>query len=212
MPLKNSIFFLVTYRYNRGTMKKYLLLVVFFLTVFLPAFSHATSVRSINLKELVNASEYVFKGTILSKDTTHENGLFATYYTAAVLDCIKCPTIPENNRIVWKQIAEGEYTLNGERIRQNFRFPTYQVGNTSLFFLSEPHPKTGLTAPVGLYQGVFEVKTENGQETIPQLKKRLPQLQKGLSKQDKFLRFQLNAATDDQSYDHFRSMIETAKD
>lgn len=195
-------------------MKKYFLLVIFSLILAASVSSHATSVRSINLKELVNASEYVFKGTILSKDTVEENGWFATCYTASVLDCIKCPTTPENNRIVWKQIAEGEYTLNGERIRQNFRFPTYQVGDTSLFFLSEPHPKTGLTAPVGLYQGVFEVKTENGQETIPQLKNRLPQLSKGLknSKQDKFLRFQLNAATDDQSYDHFRSLIEAARD
>lgn len=195
-------------------MKKYFFLVVFALVLIASVSSRATSVRSINLKELVNASEYVFKGTILSKNTVEEQGLFATYYTASVLDCIKCPTTPENNRIVWKQIAEGEYTLNGERIRQNFRFPTYQVGDTSLFFLSEPHPKTGLTAPVGLYQGVFEVKTENGQETIPQLKNRLPQLSKGLknSKQDKFLRFQLNAATDDQSYDHFRSLIEAARD
>ena len=196
-------------------MKKNLSPIVFGFLFVLPFLSHATSVRSINLKELVNSSEYVFKGTIIAKDTVEENGYFATYYTASVSDCIKCPSAPENNRIVWKQIAQGEYTLNGERIRQNFRFPTYNRGGTSLFFLSEPHPKTGLTAPVGLYQGVFEVKTSNdGQETIPQLKSRTQQLSKGLknSNQDKFLRFQLNAATEDQSYDHFRSMIEAAKD
>lgn len=191
-------------------MKKILSLLFFILIV--PA-AQATLVRSANIRELVQDSQYIVKATVTAKDTvvdTDESGHIVTYYTVTVSDWIK-GTPNDDNQMVFKQIAQGEYTLNGERIRQNLFFPQYEVGKTYVLFLPEAHSRTGLLAPVGLQQGVFDVILQNGQEVLPQLKNRTRLLETGLSgKQNRFLKFQIRAAGDNSSYQGFKDMIEAA--
>lgn len=192
-------------------MKKILYLLFFVLII--PT-AQATLVRSANIRELVQDSQYIVKATVTAKDTvldTDESGHIVTYYTVTVSDWIKGqPT--DDNQMVFKQIAQGEYTLNGERIRQNLFFPQYEVGKTYVLFLPEAHARTGLLAPVGLQQGVFDVILQNGQEVLPQLKNRTRLLETGLDgKQNRFLKFQIRAAGDNSSYQNFKVMLEAAE-
>lgn len=176
----------------------------------------ATTVRSMNIQELVSDAQYIIKAKVIDKTTavdSDESGYIVTYYTVSVSEWIKGNPSPDGE-MVFKQIAQGEYTLNGNTIRQKLFFPEYQVGQTYVFFLPEAHEKTGMLAPVGLYQGVYNVVNSNGVETIPQLKNRNRHLKARLdatTSKNKYLLFNLNATNTDTSYEQFKTIIESAK-
>lgn len=175
--------------------------------------TQATLVRSMNVRELVSDAQLIVKGTVISKDTAFdedESGMIVTYYTVKVEDWLKGPA-SDDNELVFKQVAQGQYTLGGNQIRQNLFFPEYEVGKTYVFFLPEAHARTGLLAPVGLQQGVFEVIKKNGQELVPQLKERARLLKTRLvGKKNKFLMFHLDSTADDQSYETLKTIIEAS--
>lgn len=177
--------------------------------------SHATLVRSMNIRELVSDAQVIVKATVISKDTAFdedESGMIVTYYTVKVEEWLK-GSPSDDNELVFKQVAQGQYTLGGHQIRQNLFFPEYEVGKTYVFFLPEAHARTGLLAPVGLQQGVFEVVKQNGRELVPQLKERARLLKTRLtSKKNKFLMFHLNITADDQSYENLKTIIEASGD
>lgn len=179
-----------------------------------PGAGFSTTVRGMNLPELVGDAQYVVKAKIVSKDVAQdsdESGMIVSYYTLEVLEWLK-GTPTSDNQLVIKQVGQGRFTLDGYRIRQNYFFPDYVVGQTYVLFLPEAHPSTGLLAPVGLSQGVFDVVTEAGQETIPQLKARLHLLEGRLPAGDaaKSLRTRLSVAAEKPTYGNFKSMIQAA--
>lgn len=201
-------------------MKKYVLTFITFFMLGTPLATNATSVRPASITDLTHLSQYIFKGKILTKEIVYdkkESGRVLAVYTALIEDCIKCPDF-DLDVTSWKQVANGRFEFEGLTLNQNFKLPEYQEGETSVFFLSPPH-ENGITAPVGLYQGVFKIIKVNGQETIPQLKYQKHLLQPKESKikaaknsKNKFLKLQLKTLEDDQSYDNFRSLIEAAGD
>lgn len=196
---------------------KRLLLSIFTLGVCVsPAgLSTATTVRSLNLNELADQSQIIVKAEVISKQTANdpeESGMLVTYYTLKVLDSLKGGTTA-GGELVIKQVAQGEYVSEGNRIRQNYYFPEYEVGKTYVFFLPPPHHRTGLLAPVGLFQGVFDVIKSGGQEVLPQLKARQKTLQARLGDKTKNSNLSrlLQATAADPSYENFKSAIESLK-
>lgn len=178
--------------------------------------AHATLVRSMNLQELVGDAEYIVKVKVLDKETQtdlEKSGMIVTFYTFQVQEYLK-GTPAEDNQMVITQVAQGKFASpSGKVFRQNLYFPEYEVGKTYLLFLPEAHERTGLLAPVGLQQGVFEIVTKNGQEQIPQLNARKRMLSRNLNQKNaraKFLSTQLNADSSDSSYTSFKSLIQTA--
>lgn len=176
--------------------------------------TQATTVRSMNLSELVGDAQVIVKAKVISKDValdTQESGMIVSYYTLEVSEWLKGEP-SSDNQLVIKQVGQGQYTLGGYRIRQNYFFPDYEVGRTYVLFLPTAHGVTGLLAPVGLSQGVFDVIDEDGVETIPQLKARQKMLGERLpaTTQNKFLRFQLSTAGDEPTYGNFKGMIQAA--
>ena len=195
--------------------KRQFLLYIFFLAtiVVLVSPAQATLVRSMNIQEIVGDAQYIIKATVISRDTAldkEESGHIVTYYTVKVHEWLK-GTPTDDNELVFKQIAQGQFTLNGEQIRQQLFFPEYEVGKTYVLFLPEAHARTGMLAPVGLQQGVFDVITENGHDVIPQLKSRAGLLKTRLStSKNKFLLFHINTVQNDDSYENFKTIIEAA--
>lgn len=193
-------------------MRKLIFLIgIFALTLTFQA--QATVVRSMNLEEIVADAQYIVKAKVLEKSTEDEDGRIVTYWTLEVLDWIK-GTPTANNELVIKQIGQGQFTVDGYNINQNLFFPEYEVGKTYVLFLPEAHHQTGMLAPVGLHQGVFEVREVDGQDHVPQLAQRIRSLKARLPQNTKFkmLGRNLDAASKNPSYSNFKSMIESIGD
>lgn len=179
--------------------------------VLLPAFSKATLVRSLNLRDLASQSQTIVKAQVVSKqvDDDPESGMLVTYYTLKVLDSIKGAT-SAGDELIFKQVAQGEHVSGNIVTKQNFYFPEYEKGKTYVFFLPAPHERTGLLAPVGLFQGVFDVIKSNGQEILPQLQARKNVLQRGLtSKKNSNLVRLLQTAATSPTYTNFKNTLES---
>lgn len=178
--------------------------------------TQATLVKAINIQTLTGLAKYIVKAEVVGKDTMideDESGKIVTYYTLKIKDWIKGGPIGDDNKMVIKQLANGKFEINGVFFQQNIYFPEYEVGRTYLFFLPQPHPVTGLLAPIALSQGVYNVeKDDKGKEVMPQLKSRLRLLKKGVPQDSKnrFLNFQLNTVQQDNSYESFKSLIQSA--
>jgi len=201
-------------------MKKRYFIVMVLLATIISSSAQATLVKPLNLQNLVGIATYVVKATVTDKvieDDVYESGAIVNYYTLAVKEWIQgTPPSGMEKEMVIKQLASGEFTQGSKTMRQNVGFPEYEIGKTYVIFLPKPHAVSGLLAPIGLMQGVFEVKTDKqGKETIPALQKRAKMLSKGLKvkKNQAFLSQQLNAATagSDNSYSSFKSMINSVK-
>lgn len=194
-------------------MKKILFNFLILLTISVSS-SFATTVKPVNIRELVNLADTIIKVTVIDKQVEYDDedfGGYVTYYTFQVKEWIKGePT--EDNELVIKQIGQGKFTLNGYNITRNFYFPEYKVGKTYLLFLPEAHPGTGLLAPIGLQQGVFQIKEVNGEETIPSLKKRMNLLKRNLPQNNsKNLKLLIqNKKVNNNSYKYFKQMIDAA--
>jgi hypothetical protein len=173
-------------------MKKHVLaigLLALMLSLIRSPLSQATLVRPLNLQELTEQADVIVKAKLISRqndDDPEESKRLVTYYTFEVLDWVKGqPTA--DSKLVIKQVAQGEFTDDsGKTTRQNFYFPEYQVGKTYLLFLPTAHEKTGLMAPIGLDQGVYDVQTVNGQDVLPQLQKRASLLTHGLQSSSRY--------------------------
>jgi hypothetical protein len=185
--------------------------VVFFLVI--SGVTRATLVMPMNIEQIAGDAEYIIKATVTDKQTlldTYESGKIVTYYTVHVIDWLK-GTPQQDNELVFKQIGQGEYTVDGKKVRQQFFFPEYEVGKTYVLCLPQAHETTGLLAPVGLQQGVFEIKVVDGEEVVPQFKERARTLQKGLSgSQGKFLTTKIQGAANDHSYETFKETVQNA--
>lgn len=176
--------------------------------------AQASLVLPVNIKQHAKLSEHIFKGQCLGKKTeldTYESGKLVTYYTFKVSDWIKGESWSDSDVVVFKQLAQGTFHVDGHTVRQNLYGPEYEIGKTYLLFLPRPSEE-GLLFPMGLFQGAYVIETdENGNETMPQLKSRQKLLKSGLDNgQNKFLRFQLSTLETDSSYGNFKSLIQSA--
>lgn len=180
--------------------------------------SQATLVRQLGLDELATQASVIVKAKVSDKqieeDGEEGGGRVVAYYTLEVQDWIKGDATADN-KLVIKQVADGEYTVpGGVTMRQKFYIPQYEVGKTYVFFLPEAHHKTGLLAPIALGQGVYDVVTVDGVDTVPQLKARAKMLGLKTKNTNPGLVRMLNAATvagsGETTYSSFKSLIQAA--
>jgi hypothetical protein len=177
--------------------------------------SHATLVKALNIKQLAALSNKIVKAEVIKKDVvddSEESRAIVNCYTLQVEDWIKGSAAEVGNEIVIKQLADGTTQIGGRTLKQNFGFPSYLIGKSYLFFLPRPNEKTGLSAPIGLQQGVFEIKKdESGNETVVGLQGRIGILKKDLVATDRKTRFTvagLENLRTNQSYDRFKAVIQ----
>ncbi len=174
--------------------------------------AHATLTKSLNIEMISTLAKTIVKGKVIDIAIEHdayESGKMVQYITLDVKEWIKGDA-SGSSTLIFKQLADGSYEADGVKIRQNLFFPKYEVGKTYLFFLPNAHSKTGLLAPIGLDQGLYVIEEdENGNETLPQLKGRLPFLQKGLKENSKgrFLKAGVTNLKSDNSYDSFKNLV-----
>lgn len=186
--------------------------VLVFLIVSTPI--HATLVKALNIKQLTGLSHQVVRAKVVGKQIEsdpYESGALVCYYTLAVQETLKAPTEGASTEIIIKQLADGTTIQNGLAIKQQYSFPQYEVGKTYVFFLPQAHSKTGLSAPIGLQQGVFEIVTDrDGNETIPSFAARAGILKKDLKDdvQGKMLKMQIDAMVQNTGYAEFKRMIQ----
>ena len=110
----------------------------------------ATTVRIVNLSEMVQASDRVFHGRCVSaREMTHSNGLPIVEYTFLVSNGIKGTV--EGERVVFRQLQASR--ARGFGIAG---LPVFRKGQDLVLFLAADS-RIGLTSPTGLSQGVFSV-------------------------------------------------------
>ncbi len=111
----------------------------------------ATTVQTVNLFEMVRLADRVFWGTCQKMKTEQDatTGLRVTAYTFEVREGIKGVSAGET--VVFRQISQGQkgFGIPG--------LPQYHEGQEALLFLLADS-RIGLTSPVGLSQGVFQVE------------------------------------------------------
>lgn len=117
----------------------------------------ATSVRTLNVFEMVRLADRVFWGRCVSveKKVPEENLFPIVEYTFEVLRAIKGVAGGEN--VVFRQVGPG---VTGKPVIAGV--PQYRRGDEVLLFL-HADSDSGLTSPVGLDQGTFYLeKTREG--------------------------------------------------
>ncbi len=176
--------------------------------------ANATLVKSLNIKQLTGLAHQIVRAKVVNKQIEadpYESGALVCYYTLAVEETLKAPLAGPSDEIIIKQLADGTTTQNGLAVRQQYNFPQYEVGKTYVFFLPQAHSKTGLSAPIGLAQGVFEIVADRaGRETVPAFVARAGILKKGLTDdaQGKLLKAQVEKVANDARYEEFKKMIQ----
>lgn len=138
--------------YSRASRIRTLVLSVGWITaILLLWFSRlgAASVEQINLFEMVRAADRIFWGRCLQAEPGREasTGLPVTAYTFEVLRGIKGARAAQSIR--FQQLTGGPAgAVRG--------LPVFSPGQEILLFLY-PDSRLGLTSPVGLAQGIFQV-------------------------------------------------------
>ena len=140
-----------------------------FLVVFLSSsFVQALSVKSLTLKQMVALSTRIANVTVTdTRIEEDENGHIVQYITCDVNEWLEGDGGPT---LVYKQIANVSESADINLVSKNgTQVPVPQKGHTYLLFLGDDSEKTGLVAPIGLYQGQIELKNVNGEVTAPGL-------------------------------------------
>ncbi|MDA2935521.1 hypothetical protein MYX82_14470 [Acidobacteria bacterium AH-259-D05] len=121
-------------------------------------FASGTSVRLLNLPEMVRLADRVFVGVCLSVEekSAESFSLPIVEYVFEVRQGIK--GVQSGEKIVFRQVQSGQNGVAGIP-----GIPSYQKGQEVLLFL-HADSRLGLTSPVGLSQGVFQLeKTRDGE-------------------------------------------------
>lgn len=123
------------------------------------AVGHATSVRALELEELVRQSYQIFVGRVVAtgQGTVPDSSLDYTEYTISVSDWIKGGSSPT---VKFRQLGRpgGALLVPG--------LPRYKKGEEVLLFIHQPS-EIGLTSPVGMQQGHYRVERgTNGERYV----------------------------------------------
>ncbi|MBI4456885.1 MAG: hypothetical protein HY644_13445 [Acidobacteria bacterium] len=125
---------------------------------FLTAPNYATSVRALELEELVGESQQVFLGRVIAIQNGIIPGFDLPYtdYTFAVSEWIKGGS---GRTVKIRQANQLEVSVFPG-------LPFYKKGEEALMFIDKPS-EIGLTSPVGLQQGYYHVERDfNGERYI----------------------------------------------
>lgn len=149
--------------------KRRVLLLVFVLAVLVPTFQgRATSVIQLNLEQLCQQSDQIFRGTVLDiVETTVQVGggpLPAVTYTVRVDEAFQgdfntvkgVPVAQFTTLGTEKQHLSGEMPIPG--------LPNLTIGGDYLLMVAPAGP-VGLTTTMGLGQGRFTIGGKPGEET-----------------------------------------------
>lgn len=127
--------------------------------------SKALSVVQLNLVQLTELAPIIFRGHCTSVEKIIKDGRDVLVVTYKVDEVIKGDVGP---KITFTQLAPPDPSLKEMGLSSAFEgMPTYKVGEEGMVFLSTSSAVTNLTAPIGLGQGRFRVKTDSsGQQLI----------------------------------------------
>ncbi|MEE8349481.1 MAG: hypothetical protein V3R94_07915 [Acidobacteriota bacterium] len=111
-----------------------------------------TSIRLVNLPDMVRLADRVFLGVCLSVEAKPGASVSSSMveYVFAVRQGIK--GVNTGERVVFRQVGSGQVGVKGIA-----GLPTYGKGEEVLLFL-HADSRLGLTSPVGLAQGVFRLE------------------------------------------------------
>ena len=173
-------------------------------------FANALTVKPLNLEQLTRLAPRIVQVTCEEKQVEfdeYESGRMVAYYTFKVDDWIKGGG---SNRLTIKQLAQGTDTSGPVAARVYFGLPEYTVGESYLLFLAADSGNTGLTAPLGIHQGIFPMEKRDGKWVIPGLHTRKT-LFKGMEEKlpAKHLTIrQLSSKESANDYETFKSVID----
>lgn len=128
------------------------------------------TVLQLNLEQLTALAEKVFVGKCVSVESrTDSSGRPVQYVTFEVIEMLKGDPA---SKVTFKQLGssspeEQDLSTGGIDVQGVFReMPRYEAGEEAVVFLSA-ESRLGLTAPVGLYQGKFQIETDSsGQKSV----------------------------------------------
>jgi len=129
--------------------------------------ARATTVVPQNLEQLESQAQLVFVGVCTSRTAEIDpQGIPVRTFTFEVAETVK-GNLKTGSRIVVRHFGNDVPSPNGLATRIP-GIPTYAVGQEVLLFLNPPS-SIGLTAPVGLSQGLFRVERGAGGKRIIRL-------------------------------------------
>ena len=178
------------YRTLRFSFSFYLGLVILFIhtSVF------ATQVIRTDLSQMIQKAGVVFSGVCLDQKTEqkvnpqNQKAMTVTTYTFSVEEWVKGKheEIQEAGTFTFSQWGAPRNLAKKNKLLFALGQPQYEVGKRYFLFLSQKNA-TGLSAPIGLSQGVMAVEMKAGGEKVVKSKylekslKSKPGMQKALS-------------------------------
>lgn len=157
---------------------KLFFLFIFFTLSLSSSFIWGLSVKSLTLKQMVDLSDRIVRLTVTDIRYGEEGGRPVKYITGSVDEWIKGNG---SDKLVFAQLAETSEDAGDLKVSSRQGLPTYEVNKTYLLMLAGDSETSGLTAPIGIYQGHMMLEKLNGKWVVPSLKTR-PALIKALGK------------------------------
>ncbi|MDO8644375.1 MAG: hypothetical protein Q7S00_05355 [bacterium] len=138
-------------------------LLVFFLFVKPAAASFFTA--SLNLEQLIEFASDIFTGEVIQVENGWDSKKRPVVTVALAVEEVYKGEV--GARYTFTQLRNmTEEELKG-RITLIDGMPVYTKGEHLFLFMSAPHPKSGLTAPIGILQGDFKIASSaDGQKTV----------------------------------------------
>jgi hypothetical protein len=122
----------------------------------------ATTVLPVSLERMSTSAELIFYGTVISNETKADetSGHIATFTTFEVIEVVK-GDVGATHTI--KQLG-GQ--LSGNKVmHQVHGVPRFTIGEKVVVFLPQ-ESRLGFASPLGLSQGRFVVREQNGVNTV----------------------------------------------
>ncbi len=167
-------------------------LFIFFTILFSSPFAGALSVKTLTLKQMVELADRIVRLTVTDIRLGEEGGRTVRYITGDVDEWIKGSG---SDTLVFSQLPDTGESAGDIQVSSKMGLPSYEVGKTYLLMLAGDSENTGLTAPIGIWQGHMVLEKQNGKWVVPSMKTR-PSLIKALGKSTN-------------SYDDLKSAIKT---
>ncbi len=146
-------------------MKKLLISLIVVATVLSTTKLQSLTVLQLNLEQMTALSEKVFAGKCVGvQERKDKAGRPVQYVTFKVLEMLKGEPV---SQVTFKQLGYKAPPLDRDTAVQGFfrEMPTYSEGEEAVLFLSA-EGKLGFTAPIGIYQGKFDVVNQQGQKMV----------------------------------------------
>jgi hypothetical protein len=126
-------------------------------TLLLSGLGHGATVVQLTNEELTKRAEVILHGKCTAHVAKPGTGqTIVTEYTFEVIDFIKSGTATKSFvfQALGGKLEDRGYAISGA--------PVYAVDEEVILFLDAAHPKTGCRHAIGLAQGKFTVKQEQG--------------------------------------------------